>query len=266
MIKTENHPKLPKGRKGDFLFENMYNINMNKKNSRIIFVSAILLLIIALALRYIVKFNLNKNGSLVSPTLSTISTSPSILSSLPAISTLSTSSTSIQTATLPTSQYNFADPVKDFKSRVTKKPFGIYITPQNSPIQPEKFSGYHTGADAEYQDVTDDVFVYAIADGKVVLSKTASGYGGVFMIQIQLNGASHTVLYGHIRPSSLPKVGSQVTKGQQLAVLGTGYSSETDNERRHLHFAILASNNLNIKGYVQTQAELAGWYNPLNYL
>ena len=154
-------------------------------------------------------------------------------------------------------------PVADFKTRVTKKPFGIYVTPQNSPVQPERFIGYHTGADAEYQDVTDDVPVYAVTDGKVVLSKTASGYGGIFVIEIQIDGKAHSVLYGHIRPSSLPAVGTQVTKGVQIAVLGTGYSTETDNERRHLHFAILATNALDIRGYVPSQSQLSGWLDPL---
>ena len=160
---------------------------------------------------------------------------------------------------------SLVEPVADFRARVTKKPFGIYITPQNSPVSPERFTGYHTGADAEYTDVSTDVPVYAVADGTVVLSRTASGYGGVFMIEITLNGAKHTALYGHIRPSSLPKVGQKVTKGEQLALLGTGYSSETDGERRHLHFAILADNSLTITGYVSSKSQLSGWLDPLNY-
>ena len=160
-------------------------------------------------------------------------------------------------------QNALASPIDQFKERITKKPFGIYVTPQNSPISPEHFTGYHTGADAEYEDVSNDVPVYAVADGKVVLSETASGYGGVFMIEIALNGTTHTILYGHIRPSSLPKVGQTVTKGEQLAVLGTGYSSETDGERRHLHFAVLSDSRIDIKGYVQVQSQLSGWIDPL---
>jgi len=166
-------------------------------------------------------------------------------------------------ATATPKQSTFADPVVDFRSRVTKKPFGIYITRQNSPVQPERFTGYHTGADAEYEDVTDDVPVYAIADGKVVLSQTASGYGGVFMISLELNGTTHTALYGHIRPSSLPKKGMEFEKGDPLALLGTGYSSETDGERRHLHFAVLSNDRVDIKGYVQSESDLSGWIDPL---
>jgi len=157
----------------------------------------------------------------------------------------------------------FANPVADFKARVTKKPFGIYITPQNSPVQPERFSGYHNAIDIEYQDVEADVPVFAIADSSVVLSRTAFGYGGVFVISFDLNGAKHTALFGHIRPSSLPKVGQTFKKGDQIALLGTGYSTETDGERRHLHFAVLANDNLNIKGYVQNESELVSWIDPL---
>lgn len=155
-------------------------------------------------------------------------------------------------------------PIADFKTRITKKPFGIYITPQNSPVQPERFTGYHTGTDVEYQDVTEDVPVYALFDGKIVLSKTASGYGGVFMIDFTYEGVERCALYGHIRPSSLPKLGTQATKGEQLGLLGTGYSTETDGERRHLHFAILSDNRLSILGYVQTKSQLSGWIDPLN--
>ena len=72
------------------------------------------------------------------------------------------------------------------------------------------------------------------------------------------------VLYGHIRPSTLPKVGSTYTKGQQIALLGTGFSSETDNERKHLHFGILSDTRLDIKGYVTQKADLSGWIDPLS--
>jgi murein DD-endopeptidase MepM/ murein hydrolase activator NlpD len=156
-----------------------------------------------------------------------------------------------------------AVPIADFKARITEKPFGIYITPQNSPVQPERFTGYHTGVDVEYQDATSDVPVYALADGKIVLSRTASGYGGVFMIDFTFKGVERCALYGHIRPSSLPKLDAKVIKGEQIGLLGTGYSTETDGERRHLHFAILSDNRLSILGYVQTKSELSGWTDPL---
>lgn len=66
------------------------------------------------------------------------------------------------------SKYTY--PINDFFQRITKKPFGIFITPKNSPVQPEKFMGYHTGVDIEYGDITGDVPVYAIANGQVIYS------------------------------------------------------------------------------------------------
>ncbi len=213
---------------------------------KVVFVLIIVILIVGLLVIRLARLPSHQTATSPSPTAAQSITSSPIISP----------------SNTP-NKFGLADPVADFKARVTKKPFGIYVTPQNSPIQPEHFTGYHTGADAEYQDVTTDVPVYAVADGKVVLSEYASGYGGVFMIEIQLNGAPHTVLYGHIRPSSLPKVGTNVTKGEKLAVLGTGYSTETDGERRHLHFAVLSNNRLDIRGYVQSKAELSGWIDPL---
>lgn len=154
----------------------------------------------------------------------------------------------------------FAAPIAEFKQRATKKFFGTYITPQTSPVQPERFTGYHTGVDIEYTDVTADVPVYAIADGAVRQASTVSGYGGLLVIEHP--GAGFFSLYGHMRVSSLPAVGTSVTKGQQIGVLGTGYSSETDGERRHLHFGI--PHTLDIRGYVQSKGELSGWTDPLS--
>lgn len=156
------------------------------------------------------------------------------------------------------------EPTAEFKARITKKPYGTYITPANSPVQPEKFTGYHTGVDVEYTDVTAEVPVLAIADGTVVASRTASGYGGVVAIQHTINGQSLIGVYGHVDPKSMVANGTRVTAGQQVAVLGGDKSSETDGERKHLHFSVVTGTALTIKGYVQTQAELAQWIDPLS--
>jgi len=193
---------------------------------------------------------------------STVSTSNQPPASQPSQTNNSPTAIPSQVSELTNNQLAF--PIADFKSRITKKPFGIYITPETSPVQPERFSGYHTGVDVEYEDVTEDVPVYAIAEGKVVVSETASGYGGVFVTQININNAEHNVLYGHIRPTSLPSVGQTFNKGDQLGLLGTGYSTETDGERRHLHFSVLSDARNDIRGYVQTESALSGWIDPLS--
>lgn len=163
-----------------------------------------------------------------------------------------------------TSPSTLAEPIAEFKSRITKKPFGIYITPQNSPVQPERFSGYHTGTDVEYNDKPDqDIPIYAIADGTVVRSGTASGYGGLLVISHEIQGKNYFAVYGHLDPKSLAPKDKKVTKGEQIGILGEGGTAETDGERKHLHFGIVVKETPDIKGYVQAKEELSGWLNPL---
>ena len=163
-------------------------------------------------------------------------------------------------------QYIYASPTANFKKRATKKLFGTFVTPGNSPVSPERFSGYHTGTDAEYGDVKGEITVRTIATGKVIAAQYVSGYGGVVAVSSNINGAAHIVIYGHVDPNRLPSVDSQLKQGQSIAFLGVGYSQQTDGERRHLHLAILASNTLNWRGYVNSKAELSGWLNPLTIL
>ena len=218
-----------------------------------IYLFVLLIIILAAGGVFIIWHNRQSANNVAAPPTSTTTITP-LPSPIP---------TPVSLIEAPTNPNNLDYPIPEFLSRITKKPFGIYITPSTSPVQPERFAGYHTGTDIEYTDTTTDVAVYAIADGTVVFSERASGYGGVFMILVNLNGTKHTVLYGHIRPSSLPKVGEQVTKGEQIALLGTGYSAETDGERRHLHFAVLSDNSLNIKGYVTSKSQLFSWIDPV---
>jgi hypothetical protein len=146
--------------------------------------------------------------------------------------------------------------------RVTKKPFGIFITPQNSPVQPEKFRGYHTGTDFEIfpEELNADVPVFAICDGKIALKKTATGYGGVLVESCELNGGPVTVIYGHLKLASIKKsTGDTLTQGEEIGILGKAYSAETDGERKHLHLGIHKGAGVNILGYVQSKTELSGW-------
>jgi len=157
-------------------------------------------------------------------------------------------------------------PIKDFQKRITKKFFGTYITPQNSPVQPERFTGYHTGVDVEYQDVTDDVPVLAIADGIVKYSAWTSGYGGAVAISHIINGEAVLAIYGHLNPDSMIKKEEKVKGGQQIGILGQGYSQQTDGERKHLHFALHKGTTINLRGYVADQKSLEQWLDPLKIL
>src|SRR3989338_610817 len=60
-----------------------------------------------------------------------------------------------------------AEPIGRAISRVTKKPFGIKISPTSSPVSPERFSGYHTGVDFEVseEELNLNVPVFAICMG-----------------------------------------------------------------------------------------------------
>jgi len=161
------------------------------------------------------------------------------------------------------------EPIANFFSRITKKPFGIYITPQTSPIQPEKFTGYHTGADAETTstEAKIDVPIMAVADGTVVFAGHVNGYGGVIIIRNKFGKETVTTLYGHLRITSFTKkTNDAVKRGEKIAVLGNGFTSETDGERKHLHFGVVKGSTINFKGYVQTKSALSAWEDPVAWL
>lgn len=160
-------------------------------------------------------------------------------------------------------------PIDHAFDRAAKKGFGLKVSPKHSPISPERFSGYHTGVDFETtpDEQESDVLVSTACDGTLALKKYASGYGGVAVERCKLDGADITVIYGHLRLSSvLAKVGQAFKAGDPLGVLGTGYSKETDGERKHLHFGVHKGAVVDIKGYVQRSSELGAWIDPLTLL
>jgi len=155
-----------------------------------------------------------------------------------------------------------AAPIADALARITKKPFGIYVRPGHSPVSPERFTGYHTGVDFEtYASETDAIVsVYAICTGTLAIKEMARGYGGMAVERCQIAGQAVTVVYGHIKLTSVAaKIGDKLSAGEQLAILGKGYSTETDGERKHLHLGIHKGAVINTSGYVSTAAQLSGW-------
>jgi hypothetical protein len=159
----------------------------------------------------------------------------------------------------------FQAPLGRATERVTKKPFGIYITPKNSPVQPEKFQGYHTGTDFEIfpEELNTDVPVRAICTGKIAVKRIASGYGGVLVQNCTLNSQPITVVYGHLKLASISKnAGDNLNTGDDIGILGKAYSSETDGERKHLHLGIHKGSTVSILGYVSSQSQLSGWIDP----
>ncbi len=158
-----------------------------------------------------------------------------------------------------------AEPIADALTRVTKKPFGLKVSPSDSPVDPERFSGYHTGVDFETfpEEQNAEVSVYAVCEGPVVLKRTVTGYGGVLIQRCILEGEEVTVLYGHLRLSSiLIELKETLVKGQRIGLLGKGYSSETDGERKHLHLSIHKGVSIVLLGYVQEPERLEEWIDP----
>jgi murein DD-endopeptidase MepM/ murein hydrolase activator NlpD len=110
------------------------------------------------------------------------------------------------------------------------------------------------------EEQSKDVPIRAACDGTLALKKFATGYGGVAVQRCTLGDAEVTVIYGHLRLTSITaKVGQTLKQGDAFAVLGTGFSKETDGERKHLHLGIHKGSIIDIKGYVQDPAALAGW-------
>ena len=163
----------------------------------------------------------------------------------------------------------FVEPINNATERITKKPFGIFVSPNNSPVSPERFTGYHTGVDFETftSEQNSDVVVYAICDGSLIEAKMATGYGGVAIQKCELDNQPITVVYGHIKLSSVSaKSGQQLKAGDKLAILGDGYSAETNGERKHLHIGIHKGNFVVLLGYVQESNQLIDWINLQDYL
>jgi len=160
-------------------------------------------------------------------------------------------------------------PLDKVWERIVKKPFGLRVAPDNSPVSPEKFSGYHTGVDFEIfsEEENAEVEVRAICNGELVYKIGVNGYGGVAIQSCELENQKVTVLYGHLDLASIGlSVGQTLTTGQTIGILGQGYSSETDGERKHLHLSVHLGNQIILAGYVSKQSQLADWLNPLNYL
>jgi len=160
-------------------------------------------------------------------------------------------------------------PIDKALERITKKPFGLKITPQDSPVKPERFSGFHTGVDFEIfpEEQETEVAVYAVCDGPVLQRRFVSGYGGVVIQSCILESRDITVVYGHLQLSSIGlKTGDQVLAGSSLGILGKGFSSETDGERKHLHLGIHLGKEANLAGYVQKESDLKNWLDAAKYL
>lgn len=105
-------------------------------------------------------------------------------------------------------------------------PFGYRISPINRRRE------FHSGIDLANKTGTP---VYASASGIVIFSGYNGSYGRMVMIS---HGQGYTTVYAH-NSSNLVKVGDRVSKGEQIATIGsTGRSTGP-----HLHFEIRENGN-----------------------
>ncbi len=163
----------------------------------------------------------------------------------------------------------FKMPLEKTSERVTKKEFGKYVTPENSPVSPERFSGYHTGVDFEIfpGEENVEIKVSAMCSGKLLEKRYASGYGGALVQSCRLNNEDVTVIYGHLELASIDKkIGDDLNAGDLLGILGDGNSQETDGERKHLHLGIHKGKDINLLGYAKNQTQLSQWHDPCKWV
>lgn len=165
-----------------------------------------------------------------------------------------------------TDRGDFVAPLDRASERVTKKPFSIFIDPETSPVQPERFGGYHTGTDFETfpDEKSIDVSVRAVCTGELEVKRRASGYGGLVVQRCSMDGKAVSIIYGHLALSSVTaKKGDILAQGTAIGVLGMAGSTDTDGERKHLHLGLFRGTGAaSILGYVASEQELDQWLDP----
>lgn len=150
--------------------------------------------------------------------------------------------------------------------RVTKKPFGIEIHPETSPVPNDRFDGFHVGTDFETfeEEQAADVAVYAVCDGRLRYATWARGYGGVAVQACRIDGLDVSVIYGHLDVASVAHAaGDELKAGDLLGFLGEGASEETDGVRKHLHLGLRVDSTDDIRGYVRSATETDLYLDPL---
>ena len=153
-------------------------------------------------------------------------------------------------------------PITKPNERVTKKLFGTKVSPTNSPIQPERFTGYHNAVDFEILPGEEQqlIKVTALCGGNLISKRKVSGYGGLATQSCRINNQLVTVIYGHLELASISESpNSYLAPGDFIGYLGAANSTDTDGERKHLHLGIRKGQSSDVKGYVDTEAELLDW-------
>lgn len=165
----------------------------------------------------------------------------------------------------------FSQPMDHATNRPTPLHFGVYVTPDpaTNPIEPpERFTGYHAAVDYEVSEdeLETPTQVYAICKGRVIYSGFAEGYGGLIIQRCTLDGEPISVIYGHLSRNGLLEEGVTVRSGNPIGYLADARSTDSDGNRKHLHLGIHKGKGLDMRGYVQTEEELAEYIDPATVL
>ncbi len=150
--------------------------------------------------------------------------------------------------------------------------FGKYLWYDKWPVDGKYYNIYHAGEDLKAEPLTP---VYAIANGRVVWDTPVSGYGQVLVIEhILPDNVKLASIYGHLSKT----VNSQgdfrikvfknqdVIKGQLIGY--TGYESEIDEGKPHLHFGLMKGADTGKWRYYGRAPlyYLANFYKPSDFL
>jgi hypothetical protein len=161
-------------------------------------------------------------------------------------------------------------PLPDGESREKLLTFGMHVTPDpnSNPIMPpERFTGYHTALDLEiFENEIDAVVpVSTICTGDIVFTGSVEGYGGVIIQACVIDNKDVRVLYGHLDFTSFQvTTDSRAVEAETIiAELGDERSAESGHTRKHLHLGIHKGAEIEFLGYVQTEAELQNFIDPL---
>ncbi len=158
-------------------------------------------------------------------------------------------------------------PLSDYSSRIKERAHGEYFKASDkvNAACGKPFQGFHAGDDLETTKAEKEVEVpvVAVASGKIIQAGFVSGYGGLVVQAANLKDEPVTLYYGHLDLKSVNlKAGDGVKAGETIGNLGDECSSETDDARKHLHFAIKKGTDVDVRGYVPTEEILSNWLNP----
>ncbi|MFM2721683.1 M23 family metallopeptidase [Microbacterium mcarthurae (nom. nud.)] len=122
--------------------------------------------------------------------------------------------------------------------------------PRVHPISGE--DSFHTGTDFAAPDGTP---LIAAADGRVRVAEFSGGYGGLIVIEHQIDGATVATAYAHMWEHGIHvQVGDQVTAGQHIGDTGSSGNSTGP----HLHFEV------RLGGTNGEHTDPAAWLNTRN--